>query len=172
VLDENLGALRAPQRDRFRADHVGLVFQQFNLVPYLSVLDNVLLPCSFSARRRERATTGGCSERDEAVRLLEHLGLDAGLQRREATRLSVGQQQRVAAARALIGRPELLIADEPTSALDAGLQSTFIELLLREAAAAAATVVFVSHDQRLSAAFPRVIALPSISRAAAQAEAA
>jgi len=84
---------------------------------------------------------------------------------RPATDLSVGQQQRVAAARALIGHPELLIADEPTSALDAERQEAFLDLLLREANAAGSTVLFVSHDRRLASHFVRDLALPALNRA-------
>src|SRR5919204_3731846 len=73
ILDAELTQASAAARDRFRADHVGFIFQQFNLIPYLSVIDNVLLPCRFSARRRQRAEAGGASLRDEALRLLEHL---------------------------------------------------------------------------------------------------
>jgi putative ABC transport system ATP-binding protein len=77
----------------------------------------------------------------------------------------VGQQQRVAAARALIGRPEIVIADEPTSALDAERQSAFLDLLSRECIAADATLLFVSHDRRLASGFNREIALPALNRA-------
>jgi putative ABC transport system ATP-binding protein len=147
-------------------DHVGFIFQQFNLVPYLGVLDNVLLPCRFSARRRKRAG----QPRDEALRLLAALHIDGGLLERPVTRLSVGQQQRVAAARALIGRPEFLVADEPTSSLDAQRQDAFIELLLHECKATDATLIFVSHDKRLAHHFTREIALPSVNRAAQELE--
>jgi putative ABC transport system ATP-binding protein len=167
LLGQDLGRLRSTQRDRLRADHIGFVFQQFNLVPYLPVIDNVLLPCRFSARRRERAQAGGASLRGEAERLLGHLDLAHDLWRRPATDLSVGQQQRVAAARALIGHPELLIADEPTSALDAERQEAFLDLLLHEANAAGSTVLFVSHDRRLAHHFPRDLALPLLNRTAA-----
>lgn len=155
LLGQPLGKLSAAGRDAFRADHLGFVFQQFNLIPYLSVLDNVLLPCRFSARRAARAG----DPQAEARRLLGELDLAASLATVPAAELSVGQQQRVAAARALIGRPEIIIADEPTSALDASRQSAFIDLLLREAKAAGSTVVFVSHDERLAAHFDEKLAL-------------
>jgi putative ABC transport system ATP-binding protein len=142
-------------------DHIGLIFQQFNLIPYLSVLDNVLLPCRFSRRRREQA--GDMA--DSAARLLGHLDLDASLWQRPATALSVGQQQRVAAARALIGRPELVIADEPTSSLDAERQAAFLDLLIDECNEAGAALVFVSHDRRLAGRFGRELALTEINRA-------
>lgn len=161
VLGTALSRLAGAARDRFRADHLGLIFQQFNLIPYLSVLDNVLLPCRFSARRRERAG----DPRQTAARLLTHLDLDTALWTRRADALSVGQQQRVAAARALIGAPELIVADEPTSALDADRQDAFLDLLTRECAASGAALVFVSHDRRLAARFPRTLALPDINRA-------
>jgi putative ABC transport system ATP-binding protein len=162
--DQELTRLGARARDRLRADRIGFLFQQFNLLPWLSAIDNVLLPCTFSARRRERAGQER-TPRKEAARLLEHLDLAPALWPLPAADLSVGQQQRVAAARALIGRPDLLIADEPTSALDAPRQQTFVDLLMRECTAAAATLVFVSHDERLATHFDRRIALTEINRA-------
>jgi putative ABC transport system ATP-binding protein len=167
ALGQEVSALPGPARDRFRVDHVGFVFQQFNLVPYLSVLDNVLLPCRFSTLRAARARAASDGDlAHEARRLLEALDLPRALLARPATQLSVGQQQRVAAARALLGRPELVIADEPTSALDAATQQRFIELLLRECEAAQATLLFVSHDRRLAAHFTREVALGDLNRAA------
>jgi len=155
LLGQSLGELSASRRDAFRADHLGFIFQQFNLIPYLSVLDNVLLPCRFSARRAR-----GVSEPEaEARRLLNALDLDPALLSRPAAELSVGQQQRVAAARALIGQPETVIAHEPTSALDAERQAAFVELLLSEAKQAGSAVVFVSHDLRLAAHFDHSLAL-------------
>jgi putative ABC transport system ATP-binding protein len=163
-----LGALGSAARDRFRVDHIGFVFQQFNLVPYLSVIDNVLLPCRFSARRRARC---GGGMHAEAARLLQALDLSPALAERPVTQLSVGQQQRVAAARALIGRPEIVIADEPTSALDAETQDRFLDLLLGECAASTASLLFVSHDRRLAPHFTRELALQEVNMAAASAEA-
>jgi putative ABC transport system ATP-binding protein len=163
LLGTDITRLGGRARDRFRAEHIGFLFQQFNLLPWLSALDNVLLPCTFSPRRRVRA---GKSPQVEAERMLRHLDLDAELWRKPAGELSVGQQQRVAAARALIGRPQILIADEPTSALDAERQQAFIDLLLQESAAVGATLVFVSHDQRLAGHFDRAIALDDINRTA------
>lgn len=155
LLGQALGELSASRRDAFRADHLGFIFQQFNLIPYLSVLDNVLLPCRFSARRASRVS----EPEAEARRLLSGLDLDPALLGRPAAELSVGQQQRVAAARALIGQPEILIADEPTSALDAERQAAFVELLLSEAKRAGSAVVFVSHDLRLATHFDHTLAL-------------
>jgi putative ABC transport system ATP-binding protein len=165
LLGQDIAALTGRRRDAFRADHIGFVFQQFNLLPWLSAFDNALLPCTFSARRRARAG----NPRAEAERLLTRLDLASGLWNRPAAALSVGQQQRVAAARALIGKPEILIADEPTSALDAERQQAFIDLLLAESAAAGAALLFVSHDARLAAHFDRSIALAAINRAPAEA---
>ncbi len=168
LLGHELTNMTPSARDRLRADHIGFVFQQFNLVPYLSVTDNVLLSCRFSLRRRSRAISSGNSLLDEATRLLDKLNIAPELRHRPVTQLSVGQQQRVAAARALIGRPEIIIADEPTSSLDAERQTAFLDLLSRECIAADATLLFVSHDRRLASGFTREIALPSLNRAQAQ----
>ena len=172
LLGHELTKMTPPARDRLRADHIGFVFQQFNLIPYLSVTDNVLLSCRFSSRRRNRAIASGKSLFDEAARLLDHLDIAPELRHRPVTQLSVGQQQRVAAARALIGGPEIVIADEPTSALDAERQTAFLDLLSRECIAANATLLFVSHDRRLASGFNREISLPSLNRVQAEREAA
>lgn len=162
VLGQALGALSGRARDRCRADHLGFLFQQFNLLPWLSAIDNAVLPCLFSPRRRQRA---GPSPRHAAERLLARLDLARPHWFKPAAELSVGQQQRVAAARALIGRPDIVIADEPTSALDAERQQIFIDLLLAETAAAGAALVFVSHDHRLAGHFDRETGMAAINRA-------
>lgn len=167
VLGSDLASLGRAGRDAFRAHHIGFIFQMFNLVPYLSPIDNVLLPCRFSRLRRERALARSGTLEEEARRILEHLGLDPEeLASRGAARLSMGQQQRVAAARSIIGAPELVIADEPTSSLDAEVRRSFLDLLFREVEAAGSTLLFVSHDAGLEAAFGRTIALADVNRAA------
>ena len=162
VLGKDLAALTGAQRDRFRADHVGFVFQMFNLVPYLSLVENVLLPCRFSLTRRRRAidAAGGTGTSAEAERLLRRLQLEEPLfHQRRASELSAGQQQRVAVARALVGRPELIIADEPTSALDPTARERFIDLLFEECANAGTSLLFVSHDSDLEERFPKRLGL-------------
>jgi putative ABC transport system ATP-binding protein len=165
LLGGDWAAQPASRRDRHRADHVGLVFQQFNLLGYLPVIDNVLLPCRFSARRAERAVQVDGSPAASAERLLAAMRLDAALWRRAAGTLSVGQQQRVAAARALIGAPELVLADEPTSALDDARRDDFLALLLGACREHGSALVFVSHDARLAERFAQRVALASINRA-------
>nr|WP_022698894.1 ABC transporter ATP-binding protein [Euryhalocaulis caribicus] len=165
VLGADLTQMSAARRDGFRAEKLGVIFQLFNLLPYLSVIENVALPCRFSAKRAARAAETGGSVTDEARRLLQRLGLENELIDRPASDLSVGQQQRVAAARALIGAPELIIADEPTSALDAAARDGFIDLLAEQAAASGATLLFVSHDARLADHFDRSLILPDLNRA-------
>jgi putative ABC transport system ATP-binding protein len=172
ILGTDLGTLSTSGRDAFRAEHVGFIFQMFNLLPYLSVVDNVALPCRFSPVRWHRAVAGSGSVPAEAARLLARLGLDdAGLLRRPVTQLSIGQQQRVAAARALIGRPQLVIADEPTSSLDADARASFIDLLLGECRDAGSAVLFVSHDLSLATHFDRRLALAEVNRPQATARA-
>jgi putative ABC transport system ATP-binding protein len=166
VLGRDLTRLSSVQRDRFRAEHFGIIFQMFNLLPYLSILDNVLLPLRFAKGRHRRVASAGTPEA-EARRLLASLGLDADVfAHQPAAALSVGQQQRVAAARALIGAPEVVVADEPTSALDRGLQRAFLDLLFDDLAQAGASLVMVSHDESLAGRFDRVLALDEVARAA------
>jgi putative ABC transport system ATP-binding protein len=166
VLGADIAKLNGAARDRFRAEHYGIIFQMFNLLPYGSVIDNVLLPLSFSRTRRARAEAGG-GVHAEAARLLETLGLEkAVIGNASAANLSVGQQQRVAAARALIGAPELIIADEPTSSLDRDRQQAFLDLLFADIDAAGATLVMVSHDESLSSRFTRIVKLTDIAKTA------
>lgn len=160
VLGHAMQAMRPAERDALRADHIGVIFQVFNLLSYLDVMDNVTLPCRFSAHRRQRVLAAGTDLATEARRLLGRLGLDdPELPGRPVTALSIGQQQRVAAARALLGRPELIIADEPTSSLDAQARADFVELLIGECRAVNAGIVFVSHDLSLAGHFDRQFAL-------------
>jgi putative ABC transport system ATP-binding protein len=151
--------LRGSARDRLRGDNLGYIFQQFNLVPYLTPVENALLPCRFSAVRRQRALEDFPTARAAAERLLTRLSIGPELWGRASSKLSVGQQQRVAAARALIGKPFLLIADEPTSALDSALSLEFLRLLAKESAEAGASLLFVSHDKSLAAEFDATISL-------------
>jgi putative ABC transport system ATP-binding protein len=169
LLGEDLGRLSGAARDRVRADHCGYIFQQFNLLPFLSVRHNVELPCRFSPRRAGLARQGHGSVALAATYLLSRLSLEAGLFDRRADALSIGQQQRVAAARALIGQPQLVIADEPTSALDAANREAFLELLFGECRAAGASLLLVSHDPSLAGRFDRSLALSTLHRAGAPA---
>lgn len=167
VAGHCLSTLGGARRDQVRGDHLGFIFQQFNLLPFLSVLDNVLLPCRFSAVRRTRARQSDGQPAAAATRLLAQLGLgDRALLRRPAGRLSVGQQQRVAAARALIGQPAVILADEPTSALDADSQHDFLQVLFQECRQSQTALLFVSHDHRLAAAFDEVRELSSLAATA------
>ncbi len=166
ILGADPGAMSGGRRDAFRAGHLGVVFQMFNLLPYLSVVENVLLPCQFSERRARAADARG-GRRSEAERLLGRLGIGGDLLARPPGALSVGQQQRVALARALIGAPELLLADEPTSALDEDTKSAFLRLFLEECEATGSSLIFVSHDRTLAGNFHRTVDLDDINRAAA-----
>ncbi len=157
----DLTKLSGPRRDRFRAEQLGVIFQQFNLLPWLDVRANVALPCRFSRARARRA--GNIQAAVE--RLLKGMDLDPDLWMRRADALSVGQQQRVAAARALIGQPALVLADEPTSALDSDRRAQFLDLLFAQVEAADSTLLFVSHDRELAARFDRQLDLSEINQA-------
>lgn len=166
LLGSDLAALSAGARDRYRVDHTGYIFQQFNLLPFLSVAENVGLPCHFSKSRAARACQRHGSVPKATAHLLSHLGIARELLGRRAEALSIGQQQRVAAARALIGQPELVIADEPTSALDADSREAFLQLLFAECREAGSSLLFVSHDQSLAPQFDRSLSLADLNRAA------
>jgi len=163
VLGADFTTMSNGARDRFRAQHLGYVFQMFNLIPYLSVRENILLPVRLETVRRERLTGQTFPEAVRAV--AAQLDIERFLDRPIAE-LSVGQQQRVAAARALIGSPEIVIADEPTSALDTDRREQFLELLFRSCEKANATLVFVSHDHTLMPLFSRIVELGEINAAA------
>jgi putative ABC transport system ATP-binding protein len=160
VLDQDLGKMSNLRRDAFRGAHIGYIFQLFNLISYLSVIDNITLPCRFSGERRRRL--GGVDLTKAAGTIATQLGVGT-LLHEDVTRLSVGQQQRVAAARALLGNPELLIADEPTSALDYDQRERFLQLLFECCHEAGSTLVFVSHDRTLARLFDRTVSLGDIN---------
>ena len=159
VAGTDLTTLKSGARDRFRAEQIGVIFQQFNLLPFGSVADNIQLPLRFAPERRKRAG----DPRATAAALCTALGLPADIPRAKANALSVGQQQRVAVARALIGHPPLIIADEPTSALDANSQAAFLNLLFDQTSAHETSLLMVSHDPRLGARFDRVVRMEDIA---------
>jgi len=161
VLGENFAEISAARRDVLRGERMGYIFQMFNLIPYLTVEENIALPCRLHAHRRERITEPTVAA--EVRRLATELSI-APLLGKSVTQLSVGQQQRVAAARALIGRPALIIADEPTSALDFEQREKFIELLMKECEREKAALLFVSHDPTLAKLFDRRLHMQDINR--------
>lgn len=158
VSDTDLAKLPGGKRDRFRAETIGVIFQQFNLLPFGSVLDNIMLPLRFAPARRARCTDA----RQQATELCRALGLPDGVEFAKAASLSVGQQQRVAVARALIGGPPILIADEPTSSLDETSQASFLDLMFGQIRAQGSTLLMVSHDPRLADRFDRTIQMSDI----------
>ncbi|MDR1451214.1 MAG: ABC transporter ATP-binding protein [Helicobacteraceae bacterium] len=164
---ERIDKLSGAKRDRFRGDRIGFIFQRFNLVAYLSIIDNVLIPCRFSRSRRDRARQCFGDETKAARELLTRLDLSPALWDRQISRLSMGQQQRVAAARALIGSPPVLIADEPTSSLDANRREYFLRLLSQACEEAGSSLLFASHDQGLAGLFDRAERFEEFNRIAA-----
>lgn len=150
VLGERLDKMSGLQRDRFRAIHIGYVFQQFNLMPYLNSIDNVLLATRFSTGNNSKKLQDRIKELFNALNIAEK---DWYSPSRD---LSIGQQQRVAIARALINKPRLLITDEPTSSLDKANTDAFIELLMPIINDSQTTLLFVSHDLSLSSYFSKI----------------
>jgi putative ABC transport system ATP-binding protein len=145
----DLGALDEDGRARVRNESVGFVFQNFQLIPTLTALENVMVPLELRGQNQVR---------DEAVRLLERVGLGERLSH-YPTQLSGGEQQRVALARAFINRPKILFADEPTGNLDAETGHLVIENLFALNASAGTTLVLVTHDTELAGRAQRVIRL-------------
>lgn len=159
INGEEINLLSATKRDQFRGDHIGFIFQRFNLINYLSISENISLPIR-SSKVRKKKMKGSLIE--EITRLIKHLDLE-NFVGQKAMNLSVGQQQRVAVARALIGNPEIIIADEPTSSLDDDVTGKFVDLLLDECKKTQTTVLFVSHDKRLASHFDREVSLNEIN---------
>jgi putative ABC transport system ATP-binding protein len=146
ILGQNLSQLSAKQRDQFRAKHLGYVFQQFNLIPYLSAIDNIKLAAFFAKFNNQHSVE----------QMLDRLHIDSSLFHCPTSQLSLGQQQRVAIARALVNQPEVLIVDEPTSSLDAANSNAFIELLMQTVSETKTSLIFVSHDLSLAEHFSRI----------------
>lgn len=157
INSEDITRLSTAQRDRFRAQHIGIIYQQFNLIPYLSVLDNVLLAPALAKKLAP-------DSRQRATDLLQALNLSPDLFTQPAEQLSIGQQQRVAIARALINRPTLLLADEPTSALDQDNRDAFLQQLLAICAQEHTTLLFVSHDATLAQYFDQTLTLEQLNQ--------
>jgi putative ABC transport system ATP-binding protein len=168
VLGKEMTTLSASALDEHRGSEMGYIFQSFNLIPYLSVRENIELPCRVHTRRRKRILSSTLDQ--EAVRIAHRLEMDSLLDR-GVRKLSTGQQQRVAIARAVIGRPRLVIADEPTSSLDADRRERFLDLLFEVCAEANAALIFVSHDRSLMARFDEQVSIDEISNPSAGMEA-
>ena len=147
--------LSEAQRDVFRGRHIGYIFQTHHLLPGFTAMENVLLGMSF---------TGRPADPGWARHLLDEVGLSHRLDYKPA-KLSVGQQQRVAVARALANRPRLVLADEPTGALDPKTAQQVLELVRRLCVEVGAGLLLVSHDPQISGQFPRVVSLAELNRA-------
>ena len=154
VLGHDFDALASSKKDRIRGEKIGYIFQSFNLIPYLSVKENILLPLWMNKK------TNGSEEGLQDI--LKSLNIEK-FQDSEVTNLSIGQQQRVAAARALIGDPQLVIADEPTSSLDKKNTLEFMELLLKKWEEKKFTLLFVSHDETLAEFFEKKLSLEELN---------
>lgn len=162
VAGQSMTEAKPSQRDRIRADGIGVIFQMFNLLPYATALDNILVPLRFSRRRRQRAG----APKEAALGLTDALGLPRDLvEKTRASDLSVGQAQRVAVARAMIGTPDIIVADEPTSALDDGAQAEFLDLLFDQVRRFEMTLLMVSHDARNASRFDRRIEMGAVTLA-------
>ena len=153
ILGESLNEMNGRQRDKYRAINIGYIFQQFNLIEYLNAIDNIKLARHFSSGVRSS------NIETEIHELLTTLNLEKQDHYRPVNQLSVGQQQRVGIARALINKPKLIIADEPTSSLDEASRDSFISLLTSLCQKQASTLLFVSHDMGLQKHFHSASAL-------------
>ena len=163
LFGEDVATMTNRQRDTFRAQHIGVVFQQFNLIPYLTVFKNIQLAAYFA--RASRAQTQQLLSRAQS--LIDTLGLPNDVLHKRVNQLSVGQQQRVAIARALINQPKLLLVDEPTSALDASARDAFMQLLMHICEAEQTSLIFVSHDAALGEYFEHQVDLTQLNKVSA-----
>ena len=158
INGKTINQLSSKTKDEYRADNIGIIFQQFNLLPYANVVDNVLLPLYFSKVRSNNVP----NKREKVIELFKQLRLPDDIIQFKASSLSMGQQQRVAVARALIGNPSLIIADEPTSSLDADAQKIFLDLMFEQISENNSTLLMVSHDRSLSGQFDRLVDINEI----------
>ncbi len=165
VAGQALETMNNRQRDRFRAKQIGYVAQNFNLIPYLSAIDNIKLANYFS-RNASDASNNNPNNGLEMKALLLELNITQEHWNRPISQLSIGQQQRIAIARAVVNRPQLLIADEPTSSLDQSNRDNFMSILMATAKAHETTLVFVSHDLSLSRYFDRIDSMSDINKSA------
>jgi len=156
IVIKTTDVTRLPEaaRDRFRARHIGFVFQTFNLLAGFTALENVLLGMTF---------TGQSNDPARAKELLGRVGLGHRLTHKPAA-LSVGEQQRVAVARALVNRPVLLLADEPTANIDPAHQQQVIDLLREVCRAEQVAMLLVTHSPEVSAQFERVENLETLNK--------
>jgi putative ABC transport system ATP-binding protein len=152
----DITTLSEARRDLFRGDSIGYIFQTHHLLPGFTAMENVLLGMSFTGRGTDKAW---------ATHLLNEVGLSDRLNYRPA-KLSVGQQQRVAVARAMANRPKVVLADEPTGALDAVNAKLTLDLILRLCVEVNAALILVTHDLEIAAALPSTLKLSEINRAA------
>src|SRR5205085_9588297 len=151
----DIASLNEAQRDVFRGRHVGYIFQTHHLLPGFTALENVLLGMSFTGRRPDR---------EWARHLLNEVGLSQRLNYKPE-KLSVGQQQRVAVARALANRPKIVLADEPTGALDAQNAQQVLDLIRKLCDEVSAALLIVSHDPHITRQPPRAVSLSELNRA-------
>ena len=158
INDKIISNLTSTNKDAYRSDNIGIIFQQFNLLPYANVIDNIILPLYFSKQRSKKVE----SKINAAMNLCDQLRLPESILNQKASNLSVGQQQRVAVARALIGSPSIIVADEPTSSLDTEAQELFLDLMFDQISKNSSTLLMVSHDKSLTNYFDQVIDINEI----------
>jgi len=158
INDKIISDLTSTNKDAYRSDNIGIIFQQFNLLPYANVIDNIILPLYFSKQRSKKVE----NKINVAMNLCNQLRLPESILNQKASNLSVGQQQRVAVARALIGSPSIIVADEPTSSLDTEAQELFLDLMFDQISKNSSTLLMVSHDKSLTNYFDQVIDISEI----------
>lgn len=157
IAGQALQKMNSKQKDFFRSQNIGYIFQNFNLLPYLSIFENITLPLYLNKKIKN------IDVEITVKNICQRLGI-FDLLNQSVSQLSVGQQQRVAVARALISQPELILADEPTSALDFDHRDQFLKLLFEICTEKNITLIFVSHDHSLKNLFDRSVSFNEINK--------